>query len=117
MKQYRKKPVIVEAVRLDGTKESQDAAVQFIGSTRHRTGMYGGQYALEIYTLEGVMLAKPGDYIIKGVKREFYPCAPDIFAATYEEVLEESEEYDPATPEQRAALKTWIKETGLNWEE
>lgn len=43
----------------------------------------------EIETLEGTMQARPGDYIIRGVQGEFYPCKPDIFAATYEEVSDD----------------------------
>jgi hypothetical protein len=47
-----------------------------------------GEVRLHIPTLEGDMIARPGDYIIKGVNGEFYPCKPDIFAKTYEEVSE-----------------------------
>lgn len=50
------------------------------------TGKYPGK--LKIKTLEGVMTADIGDYIIKGVNGEFYPCKPDIFEKTYEEVKE-----------------------------
>lgn len=51
-------------------------------------GEQGPNYiSLTIPTLEGPMLAVHGDYIIKGVKGEFYPCKPDIFAATYDEIV------------------------------
>lgn len=78
---YRKKPVIIEAVLFDGDISSVDSlnipeCSQALGSK-----------TLQIPTLEGEMTAQPGDYIIKGVKGEFYPCKPDIFAATYEEVV------------------------------
>lgn len=46
--------------------------------------MPNGNYTMYIRTLEGTMAASPGDYIIKGVKGEFYPCKKDIFAQTYE---------------------------------
>ena len=77
---FRKKPVIIEAVQFDGTLRSTDPLMipecsQELGSD-----------TLQIPTLEGVMTARPGDWIIKGVKGEFYPCKPDIFKATYEEV-------------------------------
>ena len=61
---YRKKPVVIEAVQFVDTEES----------------------ILKIETLEGVMVATEGDYIIKGVQGEFYPCKPDIFLETYEEI-------------------------------
>jgi hypothetical protein len=75
---WRKKPVVVQAVQFDGTLASIEAlnipeASQDLGS---RT--------LQIHTLEGVMTAQPGDWIIRGVQGEFYPCKPDIFEATYE---------------------------------
>lgn len=66
---YRKKPVVIDAVQWTGTN--------------HRGRFRGG---LVIKTLEGEHLANIGDYIIKGVHGEFYPCKPDIFRETYEEV-------------------------------
>jgi hypothetical protein len=48
----------------------------------------GGMGGVEIKTLEGTMVANPGDWIIRGVKGELYPCKPDIFEATYERVME-----------------------------
>ena len=82
---FRKKPVVIEAVRWTG--ETLAAVAKFTGpdyviqlrNPRNRpTG------ALLIATLEGDMRADKGDWIIKGIKGEFYPCKPDIFAATYE---------------------------------
>ena len=74
---YRKKPVIVEARRYDGAN-GPELLAWAVGSLR------GG--VLHIGTLEGDMVASPGDYIICGVQGEFYPCKPDIFEATYEAV-------------------------------
>jgi hypothetical protein len=48
------------------------------------TATYGDEPSLRIRTLEGVMTASPGDWVIRGVAGEFYPCKPDIFSATYE---------------------------------
>lgn len=78
-KKYRKKPVTIEAIQWLGTNllEIDD----FVGGSIANKGI-----TLVIHTLEGDMEASIGDYIIKGVKGEFYPCKPDIFLATYEEV-------------------------------
>jgi hypothetical protein len=87
VKKYRKKPIVVEAIQYDG-KNSADI-FEFCGRPydRYVREPVGNNY-LEITTLEGVMKAQPGDYIIKGVKGEFYPCKPDIFEQTYEPVEE-----------------------------
>ena len=79
---YRKKPVEVEAVRWDGNnhKEVIDFAENKI--------WFDELGNIWIATLEGDMVAKKGDYIIKGVQGEFYPCKPDIFAETYEKTEE-----------------------------
>ena len=80
---YRKKPVIIDAILWDGhsIKEMVDFITPGVGYNES-TG------DLAIATLEGVMTGRPGDYIIRGVKGEFYPCKPEIFRATYEEVAE-----------------------------
>lgn len=78
MKNYRKKPVVIQAVKLQETTTSQDECIAWCGG---RKGLDGG---VLIDTLEGVMRASSGDYIIKGVNGEFYPCKPDIFEMTYE---------------------------------
>lgn len=78
MPMFRKKPVVIEAVQFDGTFASVEGLL--IPSCSQDLG----SNTLEIETLEGVMTAQPGDWIIKGVKGEFYPCKPDIFAATYD---------------------------------
>ena len=76
---YRKKPVTVEAVQWTG--ENHAEMCEFIDSEVFEIIPRVG---LVIHTLEGVHHASPGDYIIKGVNGEFYPCKPDIFAKTYE---------------------------------
>ena len=55
--------------------------------TNYNASVYNGE--LNIHTLEGNMIASVGDWIIKGVKGEFYPCKPDIFENTYEEVFDQ----------------------------
>lgn len=79
IKQYRKKPVVIEAIKY--SPENFHLCLKF-GNGNIKVTLHG----LSITTLEGKMLAKVGDYIIKGVKGEFYPVKPDIFKATYEEV-------------------------------
>lgn len=92
-KSYRKKPVVIEAVQWTG--DNLREVIAFTDgppeTKSHHAGMMWEQYedlvrkdGLKIYTIEGKMDASLGDWIIKGVKGEFYPCKPDIFAATYE---------------------------------
>ena len=80
MAKFRKKPVEIEAIQL--TENNIDALVEFCGDKIKSHPLTG----VVIETLEGNMLASNGDYIIKGVKGEFYPCKPDIFEMTYETV-------------------------------
>lgn len=90
MARYRKKPVEIEAVHYDGT--NRDEAAAFMGRTGkvEQTKLPGPGRGLHdgivIRTLEGDMTASVGDWIIRGVQGELYPCKPDIFAATYEAV-------------------------------
>lgn len=81
MSAYRKKPVVIEAIHYRG-EEDFNLVRLLVGTSRPIHQMGDGKLGIE--TLEGVMTANPGDYIIKGVKGECYPCKPDIFAATYE---------------------------------
>jgi len=82
---YRKKPVVIEA-RLF-TISSQEDVADWCGSyVRHPNALFGDEIVIPIQTLEGEMIARLGEWIIKGVKGEFYPCKPDIFEATYEMV-------------------------------
>ena len=81
-KKYRKKPVEIEAVRWTGSNISE--VKRFMSSAV--MAFNEQNLKISIKTLEGVITASPYDYIIKGVKGEFYPCKPDIFEETYEEV-------------------------------
>lgn len=91
---FRKKPVTIEAAQWTGNLNDLASvqaldAYDFHGAARvYPCPTERGEelHDLGIQTLEGVMRAKPGDWIIKGVKGEVYPCKPDIFAATYESV-------------------------------
>lgn len=86
---YRKKPVVVEAFKLDerGLVE-EDWFWDAVSKNKIITHYFGKHYfhsaMCEIETLEGVMFARAGDYIIKGIAGEIYPCRADIFEATYE---------------------------------
>lgn len=105
---YRKKPVVIEAMEWDGTEDRSreirlwaepDAAIVDTDHIQHLWSHDAGCYimpsgkmihapyrvrCLIVLTLEGEMIAQPGWWIIQGVQGEFYPCAPDIFAETYE---------------------------------
>lgn len=81
--QYRKKPVVIDAVQFDGSGKS---ILNIMGLGSQHIDVDCGGEELRIHTLEGVMTATLNDYIIKGVKGEIYPCKPDIFEATYEKV-------------------------------
>lgn len=86
MKQYRKKPVVISAIQWDGTEEHAvkiSAEDNFEGKLDYRPGHFDGFY---IKTLEGIMKVSPMDYVIRGVNGEYYPCKPDIFLKTYDEV-------------------------------
>src|SRR5262252_3813139 len=99
---YRKKPVVIEAVQVaatvyngktwNGSRFMCDVLPQwleeaFANGTIAVHASDRDYAVLAIKALEGTMLAEPGDWIIRGVKGELYPCKPDIFAATYEPVL------------------------------
>lgn len=73
---FRKKPVVIEAVQWTGYNVAEMAE---FGVPAEGPGL-----SLVIRTLEGDMTASPGDWIIRGVQGEYYPCKPDIFAKTYE---------------------------------
>lgn len=83
MPQFRKKPVRIEAWKFDG---SWSSAQIFVNKTHNMrwSDRDGGRVFID--TLEGTMEASPGDWIICGVKGEFYPCRDDIFRMTYEAV-------------------------------
>ena len=83
MSKFRKKPVVIEAIRVP-LPEEQGQKVGDIFDFLSGAEWSISQEGLTITTLEGEMLARPGDWIIKGVAGEFYPCKPEIFAVTYE---------------------------------
>jgi hypothetical protein len=86
MGKYRKKPVVIEAIQFQPAGFAQ--VESFCGDKASLIGNWTAAdpfpKCVHIATLEGTMTALPGDWIIKGVKGEFYPCKPDIFEATYE---------------------------------
>lgn len=82
---YRKKPVVIEAKQWNGENADEIQTFLFDGNQHAAHGWVKGQY-VEIGTLEGLMVASIGDWIIKGLAGEFYPCKPEIFAATYDGV-------------------------------
>ena len=83
-KKYRKQPVVIEAIQL--TNENVVDVLTFCNNAGNIVASNEDEMGISILTLEGTMIANTGDYIIKGVKGEFYPCKPDIFEQTYEEV-------------------------------
>jgi hypothetical protein len=80
MGRFRKKPVEIEAVLWTGLNVVE--VCDFIGGEI----FFDNEMRIEIETLEGTMKANVGDWIIKGVKGEFYPCKPEIFDTSYEEI-------------------------------
>ena len=82
---FRKKPVVIEAVQWNGTNTGEVRGFMFPVVPIVESG------CIAIFTLEGRMIAQEGDWIIKGIKGEFYPCKPDIFEATYEKVANDSQ--------------------------
>lgn len=86
---FRKKPVVIEAVQWKNSDESRREIADFCGTHAEWRFNLGD---VHVHTLEGVMTARPDDWIIRGVKGEFYPVKPDIFSATYEPVEEASDE-------------------------
>ena len=84
MSKYRKKPVVIEAIQWDGSYKSWQSINSQLGSGSRK--LKEEDDFLMVETLEGTMKANKGDYIIKGINGELYPCKPDIFEKTYEPV-------------------------------
>ena len=82
IKKYRKKPVVIEAQKYIGSKSR---VLDFIPNNCAKWVVVDNNEELYIETLEGNMHVNVGDFIIKGVNGEFYPCKPDIFEKSYEE--------------------------------
>ena len=85
---WRKRPVEIEAMEFAGSPRVATKIIEWAlasgGMIRYHSGP---RECLSINTLEGTMTADVGDWIIRGVQGEFYPCKPDIFLATYERVI------------------------------
>ncbi|MCA1220256.1 hypothetical protein [Streptomyces sp. 8L] len=137
---YRKKPVEIEAEQWDGTAEgatriidwllAHDATATYTCSNPDRCSETDGDtpHSIAIQTLEGTMRADLNDWIIKGVQGEFYPCKPDIFAATYDPSFAEKYSPNPVAlhvvtvvaegqeivEEQRARLADWLEANGID---
>lgn len=82
MAKYRTKPCEIEAIQWDGT--NLDELKEFVGESLEYDIIDTVVANIRIKTLEGVMHASVGDYIIKGLRGEFYPCKPDVFVKKYE---------------------------------
>lgn len=83
---YRKKPVEIEAIQLNSAHDIVEAIAWIHSGGYFASESVLPEFVVKLATLEGDMHASKGDYIIKGVQGEFYPCKPDIFAKTYEEL-------------------------------
>ncbi len=83
MKKYVKRPIVIEAMQWTGFNYEE-----LMTYFKYPTHLLLIERSLYIVTLEGRMRATPGDYIIKGIAKEFYPCKPSVFIMTYEEVKE-----------------------------
>lgn len=87
---YRKKPVVIEAFKWTGGPDQEEDPDWIIDAIKQGSVWFSqvGSPDVKCYieTLEGVMEASVGDYIIRGIKGELYPCKPDIFEASYEPV-------------------------------
>ncbi len=81
---FRKKPVVIEAILWDGDNIQQIKEFMYPAEPVYMAGFKNSDDIVGIDTLEGRHVASKGDWIIKGVKGEFYPIKPDIFAETYE---------------------------------
>lgn len=90
MAKYRKRPVEVEAFKWTGGPDQTEDPEWIVEAIGDGTVLFENRgtpdVALLVRTLEGTMRAERGDYIIKGIKGELYPCKPDVFEATYDEV-------------------------------
>lgn len=88
MSKYRKLPVVIEAFQWTGGPNQIEDPEWIVAAIERGDVVMGSPVlCLMVKTSEGEMMALPGDWIIKGVKGELYPCKPDIFAMTYEAVI------------------------------
>jgi len=92
MPKFRKIPVVIEAVQWNGQNLKEIIDFTGLNETAQKWDweefeQVVKQDGLKIFTLEGTMMANVGDYVIRGVQGEFYPCKPEIFKQTYEQVV------------------------------
>lgn len=119
MPKYRKKPVVVEAIQWTGS--NLEEIRNFVGNDlienyiKHfdieRTLIKQTLSGIAINTLEGTMIVNYGDYIIKGVNNEFYPCKPDIFKQIYEEIIDDNKK------QKETYLSKYLRENNCSYEE
>lgn len=87
MTKFKKKPIIIEAQQFTGGEIAALSIMRWanngLAPIAQARATWDG-FSLRIHTLEGEHFADPGDWIIRGIKGEFYPCKPDIFEATYD---------------------------------
>lgn len=89
MAKYRKRPVVIEAVRFLGDRGLEGRIPDWYHKACANRVLVSHKGSLIVHTTEGSLFASPGDYIIQGVEGELYPCKPSIFEATYEPVKED----------------------------
>ena len=89
MPKFRKKSIVIEAAQWDGSYKGYEDIHKKFPDLKTSHIHYKNKetvYLWKIFTLEGSHKVSPGDYIIRGIKGEYYPCEPDIFKKTYEKV-------------------------------
>lgn len=88
---FRKKPIVIEAIQWTGDKNQKEDP-EWLVKAINNSQITISYPDMLINTLEGKMIARPGDFIIRGINGEIYPCKPDIFAKTYDMVEESADE-------------------------
>jgi len=114
---YRKKPVVVDAMQLpaDGADASDELLTFLHEMGENWSSERDGSIAIHD-TFEGVMVADPGDWIIRGVKGEYYPCKPDIFEKSYDMAWEATMTHERWTEvEKNQELKLTAQEIADGW--
>jgi len=119
MSKYRKKPVVIEAVQWTGDADvvqEMTGMTELIASGKLLFNFIidDARGQVEIETPEGTMIASPGDWIIRGIKGEFYPCKPDVFGATYEptDIPDLGFEFSALTAREYAAIHLRVPDSG-----
>ena len=88
MPRFRKKPIMIDAIQYDGSNGS--SLYSWSSGRVIQSPVLEGQPCVQVQTMEGMMTGAVGDWIIRGIMGEFYPCKPDIFAATYDPVEDDN---------------------------